>query len=77
MAVFRPIMRTPARGADTIVWPGAAPEALGDGGGFWHDRRRRPSHYLIGPPADSAQDRQRLWDTCRSLVEQAGITVGE
>jgi NAD(P)-dependent dehydrogenase (short-subunit alcohol dehydrogenase family) len=76
-SITRTIMRTPAQGADTIVWLGAAPEAVGDGGGFWHDRRRRPSHYLIGPPADSARDRQRLWDTCRSLVEQAGIAVGE
>jgi hypothetical protein len=24
---------------------------------------------------DSAQDRQRLWDLCQSLVESAGITV--
>jgi dehydrogenase/reductase SDR family member 12 len=75
--VTRPILRTAAQGADTIVWLGAAPEAVIGTGGFWHDRRRRPTHYALGPAPDTEADRRRLWDTCRSVVERAGITVGD
>ncbi len=74
-AVTRSIIRTPEQGADTIVWLGAAPEALRSTGGFWHDRRRRPTHYRLGGADASPTDRQRLWDLCQSLVQDAGIPV--
>ena len=81
MPVFRtvtqPIIRSAEEGADTVVWLGAAPEAVTGSGGFWHDRRRRPTHYAVGPAEDSPEDRERLWEKCRSLVEAAGISVGE
>ena len=76
-AVTRLILRTARQGADTIVWLGAAPEALDSTGGFWHDRRRRPTHYALGASDASDADRRRLWDECRSLVEAAGISVGD
>ncbi|MFZ0091837.1 MAG: SDR family NAD(P)-dependent oxidoreductase [Solirubrobacteraceae bacterium] len=75
-AVVRTIIRTPAQGADTIVWLGAAPEPLRSTGGFWSDRRGRPTHYRFGAAEDSAADRQKLWDLCQSLVENAGISLG-
>ncbi len=74
-AITRPILRSSEQGADTIVWLGAAPEAAIGAGGFWHDRRRRPTHYALGPARDTPEDRRRLWDRCRALVESAGITV--
>jgi dehydrogenase/reductase SDR family member 12 len=74
-AVTRLIIRTPEQGADTIVWLGASPEPLQSTGLFWQDRRPRPTHYALGASDDSPEDRQRLWDLCRSLVESAGITV--
>ncbi len=37
----RPLLRTPAQGADTIVWLGAAAEPHRSSGLFWHDRRPR------------------------------------
>ncbi len=67
----RPIIRTPDQGADTIVWLGAAPEALASSGRFWHDRRARPTHYLLGASEDSPQARQELWDVCQQLVDLA------
>jgi dehydrogenase/reductase SDR family member 12 len=77
MPTFRkltgPILRTPAEGADTIVWLGAAPEALHATGLFWHDRRARPTHYRVGPPAESEADRQRLWAYCESALADTGI----
>lgn len=66
----RPILRTSQAGADTIVWLGGAPEAMSDSGLFWHDRRARPTHYLLGASDDGPQERQRLWDLCQTLIEQ-------
>ncbi len=70
-ALTRPIIRTSEQGADTIVWLGAAPEPLAGSGKFWHDRRARPTHYLLGASEDSPQARQELWDVCQQLVDQA------
>ncbi len=71
----RPIIRSPEEGADTIVWLGGAPEPLDSTGRFWHDRRPRPTHYLLGAGEESAEDRQRLWDLCRSLVDSASVSA--
>ncbi len=70
-ALTRPIIRTPEQGADTIVWLGSASEPLQSSGQFWHDRRPRPTHYLLGVSEDSTADRQTLWDLCQSLLDQA------
>ena len=46
-----PILRTPAQGADTIVWlTAAAPASVAAGcsGAFWSDRRPRSTSYLPG-----------------------------
>jgi len=62
----RPLLRTAAEGADTIVWLGAAPaERLGTGG-FWHDRRRRPVHRVPWTHEQPAE-RERLWEECARL----------
>ncbi len=66
-----PIIRDLDAGADTIVWLGAAPEAHDSTGGFWHDRRERPTHYLLGAGAESEFDRQRLWDLCVTLTGES------
>jgi NAD(P)-dependent dehydrogenase (short-subunit alcohol dehydrogenase family) len=63
------IIRTPEEGADTIVWLGGAPQGLERSGVFWHDRRPRPTHYLLGASEDDPQERQRLWELCRALIE--------
>jgi hypothetical protein len=68
-ALTRSIVRTPEEGADTIVWLGGAPEALRSTGQFWHDRRARPTHYMLGASDDDPRDRHRLWDVCQSLIE--------
>lgn len=47
-AVVGPLLRTPAEGADTIVWllATADSEVTGTSGKFWLDRRARPTHRL-------------------------------
>ena len=42
----RPLLRTEAQGADTVVWLQAAAEPGHSTGVFWHDRAPRPTHYL-------------------------------
>ncbi|MGH3393332.1 MAG: hypothetical protein ACRDPO_01455, partial [Streptosporangiaceae bacterium] len=52
----------PEQGADTIVWLAAAdPAGLGSGG-FWHDRRRRPTRRLPGTRDVTPDAAARLWD---------------
>jgi len=68
-SVIRAIIRTPEQGADTIVWLGSAPAALQSTGGFWHDRRARPTHYL-GVAREDEQDRRRLWHYCQSILDE-------
>lgn len=76
-AITRPIVRTPAQGADTIVWLGAAPEPLECSGRFWHDRRVRPTHYRLGAGPDAEEDRRALWSYCVDALGQAGIAALE
>jgi NAD(P)-dependent dehydrogenase (short-subunit alcohol dehydrogenase family) len=64
--VTRPLLRSADEGADTIVWLGAAAEPANSSGGFWHDRRRRPTHLLPGTRETEAELR-RLWDECVAL----------
>jgi dehydrogenase/reductase SDR family protein 12 len=64
--VTRPLLRTPAQGADTIVWLGAAGEPGRSFGRFWHDRRPRPTH-LLPHTRETPLDRERLWAECERL----------
>jgi dehydrogenase/reductase SDR family protein 12 len=65
-ALTRPLLRTPAQGADTIVWLGAAAEPARSSGWFWHDRRPRPPHRLPGT-REAPQERGRLLAECLRL----------
>jgi NAD(P)-dependent dehydrogenase (short-subunit alcohol dehydrogenase family) len=64
--VTKPFLRSPQEGADTIVWLGAAPQAARSTGGFWHDRRRRPTH-RVPWTKESARERALLWERCEQL----------
>lgn len=63
----RPILRSDEQGADTIVWLAAAEAPGRTGGGFWHDRRERPTHYA-GRTREDAADRRALWEACERLT---------
>jgi dehydrogenase/reductase SDR family protein 12 len=69
----RRLLRTPQEGADTIVWLGAGAEPARSSGGFWHDRRARPTH-RVPWTRESAADRERLWSECERL--SAGADPG-
>jgi hypothetical protein len=58
-----PFLRTPAQGADTLVWLAADGRALESNGRFWLDRRIRPIHRLpTTRRTDTPERRTRLWN---------------
>jgi NAD(P)-dependent dehydrogenase (short-subunit alcohol dehydrogenase family) len=66
----KPLLRTPAEGADTILWLAASEEGEGSSGQFWHDRRPRSTHRLRGTRETEAE-RRTLW---RRLAELSGYS---
>lgn len=58
-------LRTPAQGADTVLWLAMAPRAGQSTGGFWFDRASAPTHPVPFTRESPAQ-RERLW----ALVER-------
>lgn len=63
-----PVLRTPAEGADTMVWLATADAAVLHGGLLWLDRRPRPLHRLRRTAtSDSAAERRRLVELCDRL----------
>lgn len=66
-----PLLRTPAEGADTLVWLSADDEPLATNGLFWHDRRPRPLHRLpTTRRTDTPERREALW---RWVSETSGV----
>lgn len=69
--IMGPLLRTPAQGADTLVWLAADDAAVDQNGLFWLDRRPRSVHKLPSTRAsDTADRRAELWDW---VVATAGI----
>jgi NAD(P)-dependent dehydrogenase (short-subunit alcohol dehydrogenase family) len=65
----RNILRTPAEGADTVVWLAACPRARQSTGRFFFDREERRTH-LLPFTRESEEDRRALWRLCeRSSAE--------
>ena len=64
-----PVLRTPAEGADTIVWLAADPAAADETGRLFLDRRVRPFDRIPSTRL-SAAERIRLWD---AVVGLSGI----
>jgi dehydrogenase/reductase SDR family protein 12 len=73
--VTRHILRTPAEGADTVVWLSACPRARQATGRFFFDRKERRTH-LLPMTRESEADRRELWKLCEQLsAERAGGTA--
>jgi dehydrogenase/reductase SDR family protein 12 len=73
--LMRPLLRTPAQGADTIVWLAAHPDAMACSGGLFLDRRPRPFDRVPGTRL-SAGDRCRLWGQVVELTSCAEPLAG-
>lgn len=64
--ITRNILRTPAEGADTVVWLAACPRAREKTGRFFFDRKERRTH-LLPFTHESDGDRRALWRLCERL----------
>jgi len=64
--VMGPLLRSPADGADTIVWLAAAAEPAETSGLFWHDRKPRPTH-RVARTRETPEQREALWSALREL----------
>ena len=69
--VTRALLRTPAQGADTIVWLSAAEVGARDSGRFYFDRKPRYTHFLPGT-RETLSERQELWALCEKLTQGGG-----
>lgn len=72
--VLGPLLRTPAEGADTLVWLAVDDGApLKESGRFWLDRRPRPLHRLASTRrSDTPAERERLWSWA---VKKSGLVI--
>jgi len=68
--VTRHILRTPAEGADTVVWLAASEQGRRSTGRFFFDRRERRTH-LIPITRESQKDRRALWALCENLSSKS------
>lgn len=71
--VVGPLLRTPADGADTLVWLAADDgRPIETTGRFWHDRRPRATHLLpTTKRTDTPGERHRLWQWVASRADAA------
>lgn len=61
--IMKKVLRTPAEGADTVVWLAACPRAKERTGRFFFDRVERLTHVLPFT-RESERDRRALWQIC-------------
>ena len=61
--IAKPILRTPAEGADTIVWLAASSDVEGRTGRFFFDRQAGRTHWLP-TTRETKEDRDTLWRIC-------------
>jgi len=64
--VMRRLLRTPAEGADTVVWLAASPRAGEVTGRFFFDREPRRTQ-LLPFTREPREDRRALWRLCEAL----------
>lgn len=67
--VMQAVLRTPAEGADTVVWLSAAAAARALNGRFCFDRAPRATH-LLPWTHESAAERCALWNLCERYVRE-------
>lgn len=58
----RAVGRTPAEGADTVVWLATRPELEDQSGHFWIDRHRLPCRFR------DTEHEERLWTLCETMT---------
>ena len=62
--LFKPSMRTPDQGADTVIWLASSPEVEGVSGRYYADRKPIEPKKIANDPAA----RRRLWEESERLT---------
>ena len=70
--VMQQLLRTPAEGADTVVWLAASPKAR-ETGRFWFDREPRRTH-LLPFTRHADQEARDLWKLCERSAQSGEAT---
>lgn len=74
--VMKPMLRSPAQGADTAVWLCLADEPAGNPGRFWLDRAPRPEHKLARTERDQSEADDLWGHVCRLAgVDPTGLAL--
>lgn len=68
--VMRAVLRSPAEGADTVVWLAASARGRESSGRFFFDREPRRTHLLPGT-RESQRERRELWEVCERVAGDA------
>ncbi|HKH11866.1 MAG TPA: SDR family oxidoreductase [Rubrobacter sp.] len=68
--LFKPFMRTPDQGADTVIWLASSPEVEGVSGRYYSDRKPIEPKKIANDPAA----RRRLWEESERLTG-LGVTA--
>jgi NAD(P)-dependent dehydrogenase (short-subunit alcohol dehydrogenase family) len=63
--VLKPFMRSPEKGAETLIWLASAPELEGVSGRYYSDLKEIPSH----PQSYEPSARKRLWVASEELTD--------
>ncbi|MGD2101923.1 MAG: SDR family NAD(P)-dependent oxidoreductase [Acidimicrobiia bacterium] len=66
--LMRPLLRTSAQGADTMVWLASSPDVGRKTGELWFDRELAPKH-LVDRTREDPDDRAALWQALVDLTE--------
>ncbi len=61
---FKPFMRTPEQGADTLIWLASSPEIEGVSGRYFSDRKETEPKKIAHDP----EARRRLWEISEDLT---------
>ena len=67
---FKPFMRTPEQGADTVIWLAASPDVEGVSGRYYADRKAIEPKKIANDP----EARRRLWEESERLTG-LGVTA--
>ena len=67
--ITRNLLRSPAEGADTVVWLSASARARRSTGCFFFDRQERRTH-LLPLTRETDSDRRLLWKLCDNLCAE-------
>jgi hypothetical protein len=71
VTIIRPVLRSPVKGAETLVWLAMAPATAIVGDGYYFDKERRAAH----PAGQDMQAARRLWEISEARCTNAARPI--